>query len=377
MALKVCVFPNAIGYVDGGGYLWEYLNWALGLRALGCDLVWLEAVSPTAPRDEITSLVSALKRQLRPYGLSDRLALCSTTDQALETHAEDDWLDLETAADAELLLNLGYVISPSVLRRFKRSALVDVDPGLTQVWMSTGGMLLPSHDVYFTTGETVGRPGSLVPDCGLEWHFTPPAVFLPAWPVTRGAAGAPFTTVAHWYGGEWIEFGGESYANNKREGFEPFLALPQHVPQPLELALCLADDDDDVRVTLHQHGWHVRESRSVASTPWDYRGYIQQSRGEFGCVKPSCVRLQNAWIGDRTICYLASGKPAVVQHTGASRFLPDADGLFRFRTLRDAVQALNAVDADYEHHSRQARALAKEYFDAITVARHVLEQAVS
>src|SRR5947199_7750161 len=29
-------------------------------------------------------------------------------------------------------------------------------------------------------------------------------------------------------------------------------------------------------------------------------------------------KLRNAWVSDRTLCYLASGKPAVIQHTGAS-----------------------------------------------------------
>ena len=91
------------------------------------------------------------------------------------------------------------------------------------------------------------------------------------------------------------------------------------------------------------------------SPPWDYQRYVQASQGEFSCAKPSCVRLQNAWVSDRTLCYLASGKPAVVQHTGASRFLPDAEGLFRFRTLEEAAHALSAAQSDYERHGRLAR----------------------
>src|SRR5262249_39504235 len=264
--------------------------------------------------DEIGALVKTLRSRLEPYGLADCVALCSRTSKPLPKGAEKICPGLDAACEADLLLNLGYVITPTVLRRFRRSVLVDVDPGLTQVWMATGGMRLPPHDVYFTTGETVGQPGSLIPDCGIPWHFTPPAVFLPAWPTTVAGSEASFTTVANWYGGGWGEFAGGSYANNKREGVQPFLSPPQRGPQTLELALCLAKDDDDVRTMLRQQGWHVRESQTVAATPWDYQRYIQQSRGEFGCVKPSCVRLQNAWIGDRTICYLASGKPAVVQY---------------------------------------------------------------
>ena len=86
--------------------------------------------------------------------------------------------------------------------------------------------------------------------------------------------------------------------------------------------------------------------------------------------------LANAWISDRTLCYLASGKPAVVQHTGKSRFLPDAAGLFRFRNLDEAAGALSAVESDYERHSRLARELAEE-FDARHVVARVLERALA
>jgi hypothetical protein len=67
----------------------------------------------------------------------------------------------------------------------------------------------------------------------------------------------------------------------------------------------------------------------------------------------------------------------VVQHTGASRFLPDAEGLFRFRTLEDAARALSAAESDYERHGRLARALVEEYFDAHKVVARVLERAVA
>ena len=123
-------------------------------------------------------------------------------------------------------------------------------------------------------------------------------------------------------------------------------------------------------------GWRIRDSVEVTSTPWDYRAYIQGSRGEFSCVKPSCVKLQNAWISDRTICYLASGKPAVVQDTGPSRILPSRAGLLRFRTPEDAAECLEEAATDYERHAREARALAEDVFDASKVATHLLAVAL-
>jgi glycosyltransferase involved in cell wall biosynthesis len=111
----------------------------------------------------------------------------------------------------------------------------------------------------------------------------------------------------------------------------------------------------------------------VASTLQQYQAYIQASRGEFSAVKPSCVRLQNAWISDRTLCYLASGKPAVVQHTGPSSLLPDSQGLFRFRTVEEAARALREVEENYDDNCKHARELVEEHFDAKKVAAKLLE----
>src|SRR5207302_51438 len=130
------------------------------------------------------------------------------------------------------------------------------------------------------------------------------------------------------------------------------------------------------RARMEPLGWRIREAWDVSATPEQYRAYVQQSRGEFSCVKPSCVTLANAWISDRTLCYLASGKPAVVQHTGKSRVLPDAEGLFRFRNMDEAVRALSTVESDYGRHARLARELAAQ-FDARDVVARVLERALA
>jgi hypothetical protein len=121
----------------------------------------------------------------------------------------------------------------------------------------------------------------------------------------------------------------------------------------------------------------VSDAWEVASTPWDYQRFIRRSRGEFSCAKATCMVLQNAWISDRTLCYLASGKPAVVQHTGPSRILPDADGLLRFRTPQEAVLRLNEAELNYDRHAKAARQLAAAHFDATRVAADVLERALA
>ena len=370
--------------LSAAGHAWVYLNWALGLQENGCDVLWMEALPPQIAPAEAVQRVSTLRRYLDGAGVRGAIVLMDLSARPeLEPAAEALarlTLPLEAAFAADLLLNFRYSLDETVLTRFRRSALVDIDPGLLQVWISEGRIAVSPHSMYFTIGETVGRPGALFPDCGIDWTYTPPPVSLRAWLPVPAAGDAPYTTVSSWWApeaaGKWESFQGSPYNNEKRTTFLEIVDLPSRVPARLELVLGLADDDPD-GVLLRERDWSVRRPENVCATPDAYRSYIQRSRGEFSCAKPSCRRFQNAWISDRTLCYLASGKPAVVQHTGQSRFLPDAAGLFRFRTIEEAADAIRAVEADHTHQSQMARALAEAHFDARRVTAAVLDKALS
>jgi len=376
MSLTVCVAPtNTMAYPNGGGHLWVYLHWALALRALGCRVIWLEVLDPEKPQEATQRNVAALRERLDRFGLAESLALFAPDGTPLRPDLPAGVLDLEAAAEADLLLNLWHSLPAAVVRRFRRSALIDTDPGLLQVWMTLGTVHVAPHDLYFTIGETVGTPAARFPDCGLRWLYTPPPVFLPEWPVIPPDGAAPYTTVAHWWGGDF-EFNGVTYCNEKRVAFLEYVDLPTRTSVQLELAACLAEYHEKYRRLMEPKGWRLREAWHVSSTPDDYRAYVQRSRGEFSCAKPSTVALETAWVSDRTLCYLASGRPAVVQHTGPSRLLPDAEGLFRFRGVDEAARALAAAESDYGRHCRLARALAEEHFDARRVVGRVLERAL-
>ena len=274
MSITVCLSTNqTLNYPHGGGHLWVYLNWALGLRALGCEVIWLETVtnkeSVAASKSrrkyrrllseredghldgsgdfahELQANVATLKRRLDRYGLAENLALHSWGGEALPGEVTRGCLNLEAATKADLLLNLRYDLPGEVVDRFRRSALLDIDPGLLQLWMSQGLVSVPHHDLYFTIGETVGQPGARFPDLGLKWHHTPPPVYLPEWPPVRANAVAPYTTVSHWWAMEWVEFRGEYRDNNKRAAFLSYSDLPSRTSTPLELALCLAPSDKE------------------------------------------------------------------------------------------------------------------------------------
>ena len=336
-------------FLEGGGHFWVYMQYVAGLRRAGCDVYWLEQFRARDAGPDRWR-VAALMERLQRFGMQGQVILYTETDDGGREFVRTTPAEAEDVfAGADLLINFHYAMDADLLARFRRTALVDIDPGLLQMWMSTGLVRAAPHDVYLTTGETVGTPAARFPDCGLRWRHIRPAVALDLWPYTFDAGSEAFTTVTNWWGGwapEIVDGRQVLYDNNKRVSYLPFAELGRLTSQPLELAVNLAEDDHDDRAAMERHGWRIRHSAEVSSTPESYQDYVQHSRGEISCVKPSCLKLQNAWISDRSLCYLASGKPVVVQDTGPSAYLPMEEGLFRFSTPEEAAAALATVNAD-------------------------------
>jgi hypothetical protein len=397
MATVVISVYKVANFPDGGGHFWVYMQYAQGLRRLGCEVYWLEEVHLPDDPDRAAYLVSTFAERMQRFGLEGRALLYARDRRQRSSSAFQFITCSRSEAEAvlrraDLLLNFHYAIDPRLLAVARRTALVDIDPGLLQYWMSTGQLAVAPHDRYFTTGETVGTPAARFSDCGLTWIHLRPPVCLDQWPVAYRPDAEAFTTVSSWSSTDYLKVTENGKLvlreNTKRVAFLRYTDIPLRTSQPLELALYLTDQDGagngdgeqagkDAadRALLERHGWRVRNSRDVASSPEAYRDYVQQSRGEFSCVKPSCVDFQNAWISDRTVCYLASGKPAVVQDTGPSATLPDGEGLLRFRSPAEAVDALARVNADYARHCAAARALAETHFDAERVLAGVMNAA--
>ncbi len=386
MITAVISVYKVASFAEGGGHFWVYMQYVQALRRLGCDVYWLEQISPVPDQARQAQLLASFYERIKRFGLEGKTVLY-TIDRPRQGEGEAGCVRFVgcTSNEAEavlrradLLLNFHYAIDPRLMAAARRTALVDIDPGLLQFWMSTGQLAVPPHDCYVTTGETVGTPSARFSDCGLRWIHIRPPVCLDLWPFIADPPAEAFTTVSNWLTDDFLNVtqNGRTVLreNTKRVAFFRYIDLPRRTCQPLELALHVDDADADDCAYLVGHGWRLRHSREVAGSPEAYRSYIQQSRGEFSCAKPSCIDFQNAWISDRTLCYLASGRPAVVQHTGPSAYLPDGEGLFRFSTLEEAVGALEAVNADYHRHCRAAREIAETYFDAEQVVSGLLNE---
>jgi glycosyltransferase involved in cell wall biosynthesis len=141
------------------------------------------------------------------------------------------------------------------------------------------------------------------------------------------------------------------------------------------LALAIHPDETPDLATLSANGWCLLDPARVADTPSNYQRFIQGSKAEFGIAKSGYVISRCGWFCDRSLCYLASGRPVVAQDTGFSRFLPAGEGLFAFESGEEVVEAVQALRKDYTRHAAAARALAEELFDSNRVLKRLLDQA--
>jgi hypothetical protein len=225
-----------------------------------------------------------------------------------------------------------------------------------------------------TIGERIGAPDCTVPTCGLDWITTPQPVVLEEWPVTDPPERGPFTSVASWRGPfAPIEYEGVTYGLRVHE-FRRFAELPRRSAERFEIALDIHEAETPDLELLEENGWDLADPAVEAADPWAYRNYVQRSKAELMIAKGMYVASRSGWVSDRSICYLASGRPVVAQETGFSELYPSGSGLLAFSDLDGAASAVESVAADYGRHARAARDLAAEHFDSDKVLRRLLEK---
>jgi hypothetical protein len=273
-----------------------------------------------------------------------------------------DTSDRERLESADLLVNLsGHLRDADLLRRPRVSAFVDLDPGYTQIWHAQGHDVgLAGHDHYFSVGANVGTSAWTLPTGDVTWHAIRQPVVLEDWPVADGGFSG-FSTVGSWRGAFGpVEWDGRSYGP-KAHQFRRFATLPETVGLPFEAALAIDAADVRDRELLESGGWQLRDPGEVATTD-AFARYVADSGAEFSPAQDVYVSTSSGWFSDRTVRYLASGRPAVVQDTGLEGSLPVGDGLLTFRTVSEAADCVNDVVARYETHRRAARAIAEQFF---------------
>jgi hypothetical protein len=344
-----------------GGSAWTRLSWVRGLEQLGFTVYFVEQAASTQDPSFFNSV-------MQRFCLADKSALLDAEGATLAGLNPAELM--EVASTADLLFNIGGHLAWEPLKQAPRVRIYyDDDPGYTQLWQN--GARLAGHDFYFTLGENIGTAACDIPTGDIAWRHTRPPVVLEDWAVCSNGVQDRFTTVASWRGAYGpIEYGGKRYGLKAHE-FRKFITLPEQAPQKFEIALDIHPGDQKDRDALEKHGWGIADPRQAAGTPDAFRDYVQHSAAEFSAAQGIYVETNSGWFSDRTTRYLASGKPALVQHTGFG--VPVGEGLLAFRTLKEALAGANEIARDYSRHARAARQQAEEVFDARKVTASLLE----
>jgi hypothetical protein len=365
-----------------GGEAWVRLSWALGLQKLGFRVYFVEqigrgtcldAAGNIAPFERCENL-SYFRKITERFGLGGSVALIYEDGEQIYGLSHGDLLNIAEGAD--LLVNIsGHLTLEPLMRRLRRKAYIDIDPGFTQFWYASNtGPRLDGHDFFFTIGENIGAPYCGIPTGDLRWRRTRQPVVLEQWPLSLEGDPDRFTTVASWRGPYGrVEYGDRTFGLKVHE-FRKFVALPGRTRQRFELALDIHPADARDLNLLHRHDWRLVDPKVVARDPEAFRRYVQTSGAEFSVAQGIYVETESGWFSDRTIRYLASGKPALVQDTGFGRNYPVGEGLVAFRSLDEAVVGVERIAGDYDRHCRVARALAEAYFDSDKVLGQLIEE---
>ena len=358
-----------------GGVAFDYGQYALGLERLGFDVYYLEDTGlpswtknpQTGGWDEDPAYgVEFLRRSLAGLSptLGERWHFRAYDDTTYGLDAGDV---AEIVGGADVLLNVsGGCLLREEYRRCPTKVFIDTDPGWNHFsifprWDDKVGeerlMGFRGHDHFFTFADRAGKPDCPLPSFGLPWRPTRHPVIPDLW--DSEPPGERYTTVMMWNNFKQpVIHDGVAYGSKEAE-FGHIEAVPRHLPDfPFEVSVA---GEGVPRERWRSLGWSVAGHEKSASAG-AYRSYVAGSRGEFSVAKNIYVATKSGWFSGRTACYLAAGRPAIVQDTGFSEILPTGAGLLPFSNLDGAVRAVESVEDDYEAHSRAARELARSLF---------------
>ena len=402
-----------------GGVAWDYVQYPVGLSRLGHDVFYFEDSGQWPYRQDGgpsgddwvapdgKANIDYLNETLEKFGLADRWAYrFATTGEwyGLADHRRREIIDT-----ADLIIDVSGTLEwPEHYAGADRLVYIDSDPVFTQLRVVADPAELglsahdeeeerkfqrrvAAHDIHFTFGEAMSGE---VPSTPYEWQTTRQPILLSEWHPDRGDNGL-FTTVMSWTSYKPFTVQGRSYGQKDVE-FRKFLSLPQNTQSKFAIAMnstihanwetlttesSLPGENDPQGINpadiLSRAGWQVVDARTVCDGLDNYRSFIEGSRGEWSVAKHGYVVGRSGWFSCRSACYLAAGKPVVVEDTGFPEVLPVGEGLLTFTSLDEAVSAIDEVEGNYRRHAKAARALAEEFFDSQKVLTDLIERAGS
>jgi hypothetical protein len=385
---KRVIVMGFMGSCPIAGVVWQHVHYIVGLQRLGHEVYYIEdsARLPYNPdtfeiNNDFTYAAKLLTSLAEEFDFKSRWSFCARYLPRSPTAglALGKIRALYKSADAILNICGAQEFNDDLLAS-DRILYVESDPGLEQIKVDKGVRstiaYLERHHALFTFGENVGSNSFPVPLHGLKWLPTRQPVVTDLWNTHRAPSkGAVFTSIANWStsGLKDIEWRGDKFLWSKSAEFLRFVRAPKRAGETFELATSI--EDDRTRDRFQRNGWRFRLPHDLSANYWSYRAYIRRSKGEFTVAKDQYVRLNTGWFSDRSACYLASGRPVITQETGFTRLYGGNGGLFGFRKLSEIADAVSEIDSDYPRHSRAAREISREVFEAGKVLASLLDRA--
>ncbi|MCU1462938.1 MAG: hypothetical protein JWO37_3013 [Acidimicrobiales bacterium] len=362
-----------------GGMTWVFLNFLLGLHDLGFEPVFMEVadyqlcfdVDTGEMTDDPSYGVAYWRGALARHGLAD-LRWWFRSDDGRDWGMSGDEA-IAILDDAAGLLNVGGSCWSPEFARARPCVLVDCDAPFTQFQLAEDDeetrQYFDAHDVLATYAVNLAAGTTQIPTGGRKWVATRPPVHLSSFDVTPVPRAGSWTTVTSWdaYGSAWWDL--EEYRQKDVE-FARLRELPSMVSVPIELALA----GNAPIAQLEAFGWRCVDPYEVTRTAELFQRFIRQSRGELAVAKGAFVKAQTGAISDRSVAYLAMGRPVVVSDTGLG-WLPVGDGLLPFSDAASAATAIVEAESNMEAHSRAARLLAVTHFASDVVLTDLLAEA--
>ena len=387
------IVAGLIGRSPVGG--WHYLQYLVGLSELGHEVcyhedTWCWPYQPIEKTftDDPSYSVEYLRTFFATWApeIGERWHYRHLRESS---HGMSHAGFVEFAKTADVFINVGGAnFVPDELSASCTKVFVDTDPGYNQIvlqerfeWVENvdrWSELVASHDHHFTYAMNIDGEDCRVPKLGYAWQASRPPVVQRLWADLAHRsppAAAPFTTIMTWnpFKGPVVMAGREYGA--KASEFEKIIDLPRDCGRVCEVAVGGANEP--LLLRLREHGWQVVDGPEQTRTPARYRELIARSIAELSCAKEVYVALRTGWFSERTICYLAAGRPAIVQDTGFRRMLPCGEGLFAFEHKDEARAAMEAVRSDFDRHSAAAQEVVADQFSAQRVLQRLLDRAGS
>jgi hypothetical protein len=383
------IVGGMVGQYPLGGVAWDYFHYLLGLHSLGHEVYYHEDtwVWPYDPaKRQVVDTPDYTLNFLRDFFQRFAPQLASRWHYVFlgEKHfglSESEFAEVGRTAD--IFLNVsGACPIPAQLGEKCVKVFLDTDPGYNQIMLAEKFAwsenverwcaAVAAHDRHFTYAENIYGEDCVIPRGDFDWRTTRCVVSLPSWSAIRDAPpppNAPMTTVMSW---DWFKGNvihkGVKYGTKIPE-YEKFQDLPKRTTIPLAIAVGGVKTPHD---RIRNDGWTLLDAHATSLTPGDYQRLIASSAGEWSVAKNIYVATNSGWFSCRTACYLAAGRPAVVQETGWSKFIPSGKGVIAFSRMPETIAALEAVAADPVPHRAAAYEIAREYLAADRVLRDMI-----